>query len=256
MTHRSRLASAALCCVLAAGSAAHAQGSAGTGATVEPRFIVDCPTAGLLGDGALALDGEAFADGGLLLGVQFGLFDRFTLGISYGGAGLVGGGEPVMNPLPGVSAKFRFVNESEQLPAIVLGFDSQGKDGYDRSRDRYRIKSPGLYAAASKNWILLGNFALHAGANYSFERADDDRDVNAFFGAEKSLGPWASLTVEYNLALNDSRETNQRGYFNVGLAVAPLKGLTFAFLFKDLLENAGDIEVANRVLRLEFVWPG
>lgn len=255
MTRRSK-GIALLAALLVGSGSAWAQGSAGTGATIEPRYAVDRPTAGILATGAFALDAEVEQDGGLLLGIQYGLFDRFTFGISYGGSGLVGGGETVMNPLPGVTAKFRFVHETTVLPAIALGFDSQGKNGYDRELDRYRVKSPGLYAVASKNWELLGNLTLHAGMNYSFERADDDRDLNFTFAAEKSAGPWASLLLEYDLARNDSRDAVGKGtgYLNAGLAFSPTGGLTLFVYFKDLLENGQDVEVANRTLRLEYVW--
>jgi hypothetical protein len=58
------------------------------------------------------------------------------------------------------------------------------------------------------------------------------------------------------MARNDSRDAvgSGSGYLNAGLAFAPTGGLTLSVFFKDLLENAGDVEVANRTLRLEYVW--
>lgn len=141
------------------------------------------------------------------------------------------------------------------FPAIVIGFDSQGKDGYIKEQDRYRIKSPGLFAVASKNYLLLGYFSLHGGVNYSLEGADGDRDVNLFIGAEKTIGPIVSLVAEYNFGLNDNSGSaigKGRGYVNAGLKVSLGNGLTLGVNMKDIIKNGRDISVANRTVRLEY----
>ena len=152
--------------------------------------------------------------------------------------------------------KVRLIEENLAFPAIVLGFDSQGKDGYIRSLNRYVIKSPGLYAAFSKNYALLGFLSIHGGINYSLERADGDRDFNVFAGAEKTLGSVISLVAEYNLAMNDNNGEaigNGGGYLNAGLRWAIGSGLTLSVYFKDLVHNGGSWEVANRTVRIEYV---
>jgi len=50
--------------------------------------------------------------------------------------------------------KIRLLEESYILPALALGFDSQGKDGYLKDLDRYKIKSPGFYAVARQELHL------------------------------------------------------------------------------------------------------
>ena len=69
-----------------------AQGSAGTGGKLEPRYIVDMPTAGMLPKGSLGFDSFFLASGGLLVGISVGVLDRFSLGVSYGGNELIGSG--------------------------------------------------------------------------------------------------------------------------------------------------------------------
>lgn len=232
-----------------------AQGSAGSEGKLEPRYLIDIPTAGMPGKGSFALDIDFYQEGGLLMGITVGILDRFCLGVSYGGSQLLGDESPVMNEAPGVQAKVRLFEESVGVPAIVLGFDSQGKDGYLQDLDRYVIKSPGLYAALSKNYAMLGFFSMHAGVNYSFERSDGDRGVNIFAGVEKTLGPVLSLVAEYNAALNDNggEATGKgRGYLNVGIRWAVGGGLTLSAYFKDLLKNGGALEVANRTVRIEY----
>ena len=158
----------------------------------------------MLDRGALGWDLEFYQDGGLLAGVSYGVFDWWSVGISYGGSGLVGSGTPVMNPLPGFEIRFRPLEENIALPAIVLGFSSQGRGAYIPASDRYTYKSPGFFATLSKNYMMLGFLSIHGGVNYSLERADGDRDMNVFFGADKTLLSFVSVVMEYNLALNDN----------------------------------------------------
>jgi hypothetical protein len=235
---------------------AHAQASAGTDANIEPRMLIDVPTAGMLPGSSFALGFDFFQEGGMLVGMSFGVIDRLTIGLSYGGTGLIGSGEVTMNKLPGVQLRVRIIEESPALPALVLGFDSQGKDGYLEDLDRYRIKSPGFFASLSRNYSWLGNFGFHAGMNYSLERGDGDRDLNFYAGADKSIGDVVSLVAEYNLASNDSDGEaigKGRGYLNLGFRWSPGTGITLGFNIKDILRNSREAESVKRTLQLEYV---
>ena len=244
-------------CLVGIFSRANAQGSAGTEGHLEPRFLVDIPTAGMLAKGSLALDLDFYQEGGVLLGLSVGLLDRLSIGVSYGGTHLIGSDDPVMNSVPGANIKIRIIEENMTFPALVLGFDSQGRDGYLKDLSRYVIKSPGLYVAASKNYSMIGFFSIHGGVNYSLERADGDRDVNVFAGVEKTLGSVVSLVVEYNLGSNDSNGRaigKGRGYLNTGLKWAVGNGLTLGVCLKDLAKNTNnDLTVANRTVKIEYV---
>ncbi len=235
-----------------------AQGSAGSDASLETRFIVDMPTAGLLHDKSMALTIEMYQDGGMLLGASFGLFNRIMGGISYGGTGLIGTGNPDWNPAPGVDLRLRFLDESYALPALALGFDSQGKEPYLHNPDRYTIKSPGFYLVASKNYQAYGSLSIHGGVNYSLERADHDSDPNLFAGLEKSIGGFMSLLAEYSLGANDSNHDARgrgRGYLNTAIAISAGNGLTLEFSIKDIFHNQQDVSLGNRTLAIDFVHP-
>ena len=236
----------------------YGQGSAGSGGSLEPRYLVDIPTAGMLDKGNFALDLDFYQEGGVLLALSVGIIDRLSFGISYGGSKLIGSQEPVMNELPGVNLRIRVIEENVVLPAIALGFDSQGKDGYRKDLDRYVIKSPGFYAVGSKNYSLAGFFSVHGGVNYSLERADDDSDVNFFAGVEKTLGPVISVVLEYNSALNDNSGNalgKGNGYLNAGIKWSIGGGLTLAVNLKDIVKNAGDVNVGNRTVCIEYAKP-
>ncbi len=235
-----------------------AQGSAGGSANYEPRYLIDLPTAGMLPNNTLALDLDFYQSGGLLMGVNIGLFNRLLAGISYGGVGIIGTGSPSWNNSPGFAIRLRIIEESTAFPAIALGFDSQGKEEYLNNPDRYTIKSRGLYAVASKNYDAAGFLSFHGGINYSLERGDDDTDPDIFVGIEKTIGSIVSAIAEYDLALNDTNSDalgRGRGYLNVGLRASFGAGLTMGVNLKDIFRNQQTISVGNRTVTVEFIQP-
>ena len=239
-------------------SCLYAQGSAGSGGKIEPRYLIDVPTAGMLDRGSFAVDLEFYQQGGVLLGFSVGLLDHLSLGASFGGTDLIGGGTAVFNDAPGVNLKIRVVDEHVVIPALAIGFDSQGHDGYIKSLSRYVIKSPGLYAVLSKNYGVLGYLSFHGGANYSLERTDGNRNINLFVGIEKTVGAFVSIVAEYNLGSNDTG-TNAigkgNGYLNAALKWSLGGGLTLAANLKDLAHNGTEVGFANRTFKIEFVRP-
>jgi hypothetical protein len=249
------LAAAALCAALVV-APVRAQGTAGSDATIEPRYIIDLPTAGMISHGTVALDFEFFQSNGMLAGVSVGAFDRLLLGVSFGGSDIIGTGTPAWNSAPGWQIRLRVIEENIFLPAIAVGFSSQGKETYIDRLSRYTIKSPGFYAVASKNYKTMGFLSLHGGINYSLERGDNDDDINLFAGAEKTLGPFLSLLGEYDLGINDSNRDalgRGRGYLNFGLRASVGNGFMLAVVLKDVLKNQQDVSVGNRVIQLEYV---
>jgi hypothetical protein len=234
----------------------YSQGSAGAEATIEPRYLIDLPTAGIVPHGEIALDMEFFESGGVLTGVTVGAFNRLLFGISYGGTNIIGNDHPEWNRSPGASIKLRLIEESLLVPAIALGFSSQGKEIYVDRLSRYTIKSPGLYAVGSKNYEAMGHLSLHGGMNYSFEDDDGDDDINLFVGAEKSFGPFLSLLGEYDFAINDSNRDalgSGRGYLNIGFRASVGNGLMLGIVLKDVLANQQNISLGTRILQLEYV---
>lgn len=236
-------------------SYAAAQGSAGSASTIEPRWLIDLPTAGMIPHRSAVVDMDYFQNGGLLATFSVGLFNRVLVGVSYGGTDLVGVATPSWNKHAGFTARIRFLDESLMLPAIAAGFDSQGKDRFVDSLDRYEVKSMGVYAVASKNYTMLGYFSIHGGLNYSLETADSNKNLNLFAGMEKTLGPFLSVMAEYNLARNDQNYQSLgrgHGYLNAGLRMSLGNGFTLGLNLKDITRNQQDISIGNRTLRLEY----
>lgn len=237
-------------------SSVFAQNTAGDASTSEPRYMIDMPTAGLLKRGSFSFESNFFQNGGLLVGLYAGALDRLTFGISYGGTGIIGNGTVTMQKLPGVMLKYRVIDETDALPAIAVGFDSQGKETYIDSLERFTIKSRGLFIAGSKNYSFLGFLSFHGGVNWSTENKDGDKDMDVFAGIEKSIGEEISFLAEYDFAFNDNRNIGfgkGNGYLNAGLRWSLATGLTLGFDLKNIVKNQKYVSYANRTLKVEYI---
>lgn len=235
----------------------HSQGTAGESAKFEYRYLIDMPTAGILEKGMVGVTTDVLPAGVVVAKMEVGVFQNVSFGISYGAANLIGSGKPNWYELPGVNIRFRMINESLILPALVIGFDSQGKGEEFENPKRFAIKSPGFFAAASKNFQLLGYLSLHGTVNYSLEKNDGDNFLNLWVGAEKTLGTNFSLIAEYDFALNDNASSSfgeGKGYLNLGLRWAIGAGFTLGFDLRDLLQNKRwNPNAADRALRIEYI---
>jgi hypothetical protein len=220
----------------------------GTG--LEFTHLSNWPIAGLLDRGSYEIDLRMYPEGGLNSMVTIGLLRSVNVGFSYGAENVVGRGKINWNPNVEFSFKLRLIPETTGFPGIALGYASQGYGPYESDLERYSLKSPGMYAVASKNFMFLGEMGLHFGTNRSNE--GDDKDLNFFLGVDKSVGPEFYLILEYDLALNDDGQEDLgygNGYLNFGFKWAASPRLRLEFYFTNLLDNVRDkgqaVTIAN-----------
>ncbi|KQC10092.1 MAG: hypothetical protein APR54_00135 [Candidatus Cloacimonas sp. SDB] len=229
----------------------------------EMNTLIDSPTAGILQRGEAEISAKLYKRNGLILGTQIGLFPRFMFGVNYGAENIVGNQRPEWHDRVEFSAKFRILDETNSLPAIALGYDSQGHGNYHSDAERYDIKSKGFYGVMSKNYYFLGNLGFHLGANYSLERNDNDEDLNIYAGFDKSLGDAVVFLCEYDLAWNDNEDWENNtldetvkgmgyGYLNASLDIYFTEYLILKISLYDLLENRQDTEGSDRTLSLLY----
>lgn len=225
----------------------------------QPVTLVTAPTAGIIPRGAYLAEFRLFSNGGALAGISAGISQRFMFGISYGGARIIGDQEIQWHNQPGVEVKYRFIEESGKLPAVLLGFNSQGQGAYIDSLKRYDTKAKGFYLVASKNYRLLGNMGFHAGLNYNpLEDDDGDGDPSFFVGFDKDINPEISFVLEYDAALNDN-STNiiglgeGLGYLNAGIRWTMVQKFHLEVDFNNILLNRNKVEHFNRELKFTFV---
>ena len=223
---------------------------------VQSLSIIDCPTAATLERGSYFTALDVYDNGGLLGMMEVGISDRIMFGISFGGTNLIGSGPVNWNPNVAVNIRYRLIDEHLAFPAAAIGFEGQGRGVYIDSLSRYTEKSKGAYLALSKSFIFLGTMALHGGLNYSFEREDQDKDLNAYIGIEKSINEELGMFFEYDLAMNDNTGKSigaGKGYLNAGLKWI-FQGKVFVnFVWKNILKNKKKYGYSGREIRLGYV---
>lgn len=226
----------------------------------QPRAIVDMPNAGLLPDRAWMGQIHLGESGSVTSYLGIGLWGRIQAGVSYGAYGVLGRGYATAYPRPGFQAKVRPIQESRDLPAIVLGYDDQGHGIWDSGRKRYARKSPGAYIVFSKNWATIGgNIGLHLGSNYSFE-TQDQGGINIWLGLDKNLGEMFAVSIEYDAAMNDYYKEDGvygsgKGYLNAAVKWSIRPDFEIEFIMSDCLINDQNAKTFSREVRLSFVYP-
>ena len=244
-----------------------------------PLNLVTIPTAGTLPRGSFTLETLLINNGGVVPRLSVGFTDNFSFGVSFGVQNLIGENKPSINKTtPEVQIKYRVFDESEKMPALVYGLDTQGRGLYHVtdsvftthgvsdstvSLNRYDQKAWGMYMVMSKNWNLLGNLGLHAGISKSLSENDDgDKDINVFIGIDKELNRSFSLLIEYDAALNDNLSEGDyslneitfgkgKGYLNTGIRWAMSSNLMLEINFNDINQNTNS-EYTNREIKVMY----
>ena len=245
-----------------------------------PLNLVSIPTAGTLPRGSFTLESLIIKNGGIVPRLSVGFTDNFTIGVSYGVQNLIGDTKPSINKTtPEVQIKYRIFDESEKMPALVYGLDTQGRGEFHKqdsilsisgkldsilTLNRYDQKAWGMYIVFSKNWNLMGNLGMHAGISKSLSENDDgDKDLNVFFGFDKELNRSFSLLVEYDAALNDNLTEDDygaikkitfgrgKGYLNAGVRWAISSNLMLEVNFNDINQNT-EAEYTNREIKVMY----
>ena len=228
-----------------------------------PTTLVTVPSAGTLVRGSYAMQMRVQKGGGLTSSLSVGITDRFQFGLSFGSANLIGDDSLVWYPRPEANIKYRIIDETESMPGISFGLDTQGQGQYNDADSlmRYDVKAMGLYAAASKNWVTpLGNLGIHMGTNYNFAEVNDgDKDVNYFFGFDIEFNPELSVIMEYNAALNENDMTaktmsiSRGGYLNAAIRWTFVEHLHIEMDFNNLLFDEEKVDYFQRELKITYI---
>jgi len=221
------------------------------------RWIIDTPTAGMLPRGSFDLDFRTFAGGGMQTSLGIGLMSRFSIGLGYGASRVFTDTMPDWNPRLEFLLKYKLLDQSTGLPAIAVGYSSQGYGRFDEDHGRFQVKSPGFYMVFSKDFdIYTSPAGLHWGINYSFENDIDD-DPSAFLGFNTDLGDDMLFLAEYDFALNDNKRDipygRGRGFLNMGVAWYLTDRLSLELDLKNLMRNRNDADAIDREARLVYV---
>ena len=235
---------------------AFTQGSAGDKAKYESQYIVNMPNAGVLPKSSFSFTSNIFENSGILMELNTSPFNSFNLGISYGGMNILSNREIVWQNLPGILIKLRIIDETLQFPAIVIGFNSQGRGSYIPELKRFQNQSPGFYFSVSKFYTWkIGAIGFHGGLNYSLEPSTSNRLPNFYGGIEQNIGNRGSVNIEYNATLDEKPGLvmDKKGLLNLSFRYAFTQNMTIEFQFIDILKNMKGNQGALRRLGIEYV---
>lgn len=223
------------------------------------RNLIFAPTAGTLARGSFDVVLRVYPKGGILAATSIGLSNRVMIGMSYGAEGIISEVEPTWNPRIEFEAKVRIIEEDYYLPAISVGYVSQGYGAYNDSLERYDYKSKGFYGVVSRSFRFYeSSIGGHIGINYSLEHdIDKDEDPTVFFGFDTRFNEKLSFVMEYDIALNDDEATalygKGKGYLNVGVKWLFSNDLEMEAIFDNLMNNRANINSFGRGLRFTYL---
>lgn len=209
---------------------------------VELPFMegVDIPTADVMDPATYLTDFRFYSDGGTLSRLMISPFKRIGLGVQFDVQNMIGGGEPSMVS-PDLWFKLRAFDGTDYIPAVALGYDSQGYL-YQKSTKEFLHEERGLYLVGSHE-IFLPNFDLNAGINVP--DVDNDAKIYGFFGASWRIIPSFALVAEYDHIRNgpDNR-------FNMGGRFFVIPQFSVDLAARNI--GRGSDRGAERIIRLSY----
>lgn len=225
--------------------------------------LIDCPSAGGPEKGSYDFELRAYPGGGVLAAFTIGLINRFALGLSYGGTGVIGYDNPNWNPQPGVKVSYRIINESVALPALSVGFNNQGYGTWIDNLNRYQFKAKGFYGVVGKNFLIgsLGEFGGHFGVNSNPMVDDDEGSLDFFAAVDYRMTEQLAVILEYSAAMNDNDNASigqGKGYLNVGFRWTFAERLAIDIHLRDMLINQNNTTIQRgknfgREIRISYV---
>lgn len=206
-------------------------------------YNVDQPVPISLAHGEYYVGTRLWGQGGALVRFGVGLFDRITLGMSYGGNRFLGNDTISLYPRPEFQARLAILNEEGYIPALALGFESQGYD--ETLGTSYQTLPRGGYLCVGKTIVPIRTF-VQLGVSYW-------SGMDAFAVANCLLPGNVELIAEYDPALNDKRgiDTWRGGLLNFGIGWTFAEKVRLVLGLRDIIGNRPETHL-NRILEISI----
>jgi hypothetical protein len=207
-------------------------------------YNIDQPVPVSLAHGEYYVDARLWGEGGALVRFGVGLFDRVTLGMSYGGNRFLGNDTIRPYPRPEFQARLAILSEDGYIPALVLGFESQGYD--DTLGTSYQTLPRGGYLCAGKTIAPIRTF-VQVGVSYW-------STMDAFVVANCLLPGNVELIAEYDPALNDRRDIDdywRGGLLNFGVGWTFAEKVRLVLGLRDIIGNRPETHL-SRILEISI----
>ena len=185
---------------------------------LQPRQLVEAPTAGLLPSRGLGLDLRFYGSDGILGRVSVGLFNRIMAGVSFGGSDLLGNEAMDLNPRIEFSGRVRVIEEGYTIPALAVGYTSQGYGMFDDALNRYNPPSPrGFMSLPAKiSSCFWGTRVSTLAQTEVLKMAMAMRIFSGYVGLDAGIGKYVVMLAEYDFGLNDNADNSLgsgKGFF-------------------------------------------
>ena len=208
-------------------------------------YNIDQPVPISLAHAEYYVSARLWGSGGIMMRFGLGLFDRVTLGMSYGGDCVIGSAKPEFygRHRPDFQARLAILQEQGYLPNLVLGFENQGYDGYlPEPDDVYEVREKGGYLCVGKTMDVIRTHC-QLGVNYW-------KGFDGFVALNALLPGNVELIAEYDPAFNDTT-TLKHGFLNFGIGWTFAERVRMVLGLRDVLGNRTETKL-NRVLEISL----
>ena len=215
-------------------------------------YNIDQPVPISLAHAEYYVSARLWGDGGIMMRFGIGLFDRVTLGMSYGGDYIIGNSTPRFfnrDPYrPEFQARLAILQEQGYVPNVMLGFESQGYD--ECIETEYQVREKGVYLCAGKTIDAIRTHC-QLGLNY-WKSTGSGTGFDGFAALNTLLPGNAELIAEYDPAFNDHDEgLKHRGFLNFGIGWTFAEKIRMVVALRDVLGNLDETRL-NRTLELSI----
>jgi hypothetical protein len=205
-------------------------------------YNIDQPVPISLAHAEYYVSARLWGDGGIMMRFGVGLFDRVTLGMSYGGDSIIGANRPAFfdRYRPDFQARLAILLEQGYVPNVMLGFESQGYDNCEGGE--YQVREKGGYLCVGKT---VDAIRTHCQLGLNYWKGFDG------FAALNTLLPGnVELIAEYDPAFNDTTNL-KRGFLNFGIGWTFAERIRMVLGLRDVLGNRTETRL-NRVLEISL----
>ena len=207
-------------------------------------YNVDQPVPISLAHAEYYVSARLWGDGGIMMRFGVGLFDRVTLGMSYGGDSIIGAHKPAFfdRYRPDFQARLAILQEQGYVPNVMFGFESQGYD--ECIEQEYQVREKGGYLCVGKTVDAIRTHC-QLGLNY-WKGFDGFAALNALLPGN------VELIAEYDPAFNDREEgLKNPGFLNFGIGWTFAERIRMVVGLRDVLGKRKETHL-NRVLEISL----
>jgi hypothetical protein len=208
-------------------------------------YNIDQPVPISLAHAEYYVGGRLWGSGGIMMRFGLGLWDRLTLGMSYGGNSVLGAESPRFfdRYRPDFQARIAILREQGYTPNLLLGFETQGYD--DCIGQKYQVREKGAYVCAGKTVDAIRTHC-QLGLNYW-------GGFDGFLAFNTLLPGNVELMLEYDPALNDITPNRglHPGYLNFGVGWTIAERVRMVLALRDIVGYKAETRL-NRVLEISY----